>query len=66
LFEEVFDQVFKSAKDFIVEIDLSNQPYSFSYHRFVTLNPACKGRENRPITPPRLPVNSRDLSGHLT
>ena len=37
LFEEIFDQVFSNAKDFIVEMDLSNQPYSFSYDRFVAL-----------------------------
>jgi len=39
MFEDVFDRVYRSAKDLIVGIDLSNQPYAFSYDQFVALNP---------------------------
>ncbi|NRA95483.1 MAG: hypothetical protein HRU14_04670 [Planctomycetes bacterium] len=40
-FGEVFDQVFARAGDLIAACDLSNQPYTFSYERFVERNDAA-------------------------
>ena len=39
-FGEIFDEVYRRAKGAIVEFDLSNQPYTFSYDKFVALNPS--------------------------